>query len=116
MWEKMNKEEEVGFTLVDARNAFNEMNRTAMLWTVRHLWPTGITFAFNCYRHHSTLTIRGDKRTTCHLHSQEGVTQGCPLAMILYAIGLVPLIKILKHKIPNLHNTWYADDGAAGGT
>lgn len=84
--------------------------------TVRHLWPTGSTFAFNCYKHHSTLTIRGDKRTTSHLQSQEGITQGCPLAMILYAIWLIPLIRILKHKIPTLQNTWYTNDGAAGGT
>ena len=36
--------------------------------------------------------------------------------MILYEIGLVPLIKVLKHKIPTLQNTWYADNGAAGET
>ena len=35
--------------------------------------------------------------------------------MILYALRPVPLIKILKHRIPELQNTWYADDGAAGG-
>ena len=36
-----------GTTLVDARNGFNEMIRLAMLWTVRHRWPSGARFAFN---------------------------------------------------------------------
>jgi hypothetical protein len=36
MWELHKAEEEWGFLLIDARNAFNEMNRTIMLWTVQH--------------------------------------------------------------------------------
>ena len=32
-------EENYGFLLVDASNAFNEINRTIMLWVVRHEWP-----------------------------------------------------------------------------
>ena len=111
----MTAEEDMGFTLIDARNAFNEINRTAMLWTARHIWPSGSLFAFNIYRHHSTLTVRGENRTTSRILSQEGVTQGCPLAMILYALALVPMIKELKSRLPNLQNTWYADDGAARG-
>ena len=40
-----------GTTLVDVRNAFNELSRLAMLWTVRHRWPAGARSVFNCYRH-----------------------------------------------------------------
>ena len=36
-----------GTTLIDARNGFNKLSRLAMLWTVRHRWPTGARFAFN---------------------------------------------------------------------
>ena len=43
--------------LVDARNAFNELGRKAMLWTVRHRWPQGSRFAFNCYCHSAQLVI-----------------------------------------------------------
>ena len=51
LWQELGGDEEWGFLLVDARNAFNEGNRTIFLWTVRHRWPCGARFAFNCYRH-----------------------------------------------------------------
>ena len=41
------QEEDWGFLLIDARNAFNEENHTAMLWAVRHKWPSGARIAFN---------------------------------------------------------------------
>ena len=50
-WEEHKHEEDWGFILIDARNAFNEEKRTAMLWAVRHEWPSGAQFTFNCYRH-----------------------------------------------------------------
>jgi hypothetical protein len=46
---------------IDARNAFNELNQTVMLWTIRHEWPSGARFTFNCYKHYSILVIRGNK-------------------------------------------------------
>ena len=35
---------EWGFFHVDAKNAFNEINRVVVMWTVRHLWPSGARF------------------------------------------------------------------------
>ena len=49
LWEEHAQEEDWGFLLIDARNTFNEENRTAMLWPVRHKWPSGAQFTFNCY-------------------------------------------------------------------
>ena len=63
-----------------------------MLWAVRHEWPSGAHFAFNCYRHWATLVIRAGNGTGHLLHRKEGVTQGDPLAMIIYGLGILPLI------------------------
>ena len=45
-------------TLADARNGFNNLSRLEMLWTVRHRWPAGARFAFNCYKHWAQLLLR----------------------------------------------------------
>ena len=49
LWDEKSTTEEWGFLIVDANNAFNKINRVGMLWTVRHLWPSGARFVFNCY-------------------------------------------------------------------
>ena len=108
------------FLLIDARNAFNEEKRTAMLWAVRHKWNSGSQFTLNCYRHWATLVVRdtGDGSGQ-FLYSEEGVTQGDPLAMIAYGIRVPPLIRKLRRTHPRAHprvtQPWYADDAGAGG-
>ena len=80
-----------GTMLVDTRNGFNELSRLAMLWTVRHCWPAGARFAFNCYKNWAQLILHqtGDPPVT--ILSREGVNQGYPLSMVLYGITLAPL-------------------------
>jgi hypothetical protein len=53
LWEsRMKQEDEWGFLLIDANNAFsNEGNQMEMLWTIHHEWPSGARFTFNCYKH-----------------------------------------------------------------
>ena len=46
-WAQHSQEEDWGFPLIDARNAFNEENGTAILGAVRHEWPSGAQFTFN---------------------------------------------------------------------
>ena len=86
-----------------ARNAINEENWTAMLWYVSHEWPSGAQFTFNCYRHCSTLVVRDIRDGSFHfMHSKEGVTQGDPLSMIAYIIGVLPLIRELREAHPRV--------------
>ena len=93
--------------LVDASNAFNALNRISALHNIRHLCPCISTILINSYRASSELFIDGDV-----LYSQEGTTQGDPLAMPFYALATVPLIKRLTCTVDQ---TWYADDAAATG-
>ena len=90
--------------LVDASNAFNTLNRSIALHNVRHLCPPFSTILINSYRAHS---IDGEV-----LYSQEGTTQGDPLAMPFYALATVPLITKLSDSVDQ---TWYADNAAATG-
>ena len=48
--------------------------------------------------------------------AMEGVTQGCPLGMILYVIALLPLIELAWVLEPKALQAWFADDSAACGT
>ena len=114
-WDIHHMEEDWGFLLIDARNAFNELNRTAMLWVVRHEWPSGARFTFNSYRHWTTLVIRRNNGSGLFLHGQEGVTQGDPLSMFAYGLGVLPLIRQLKAEFPDVNQPWYADDAASAG-
>ena len=49
------------------------------------------------------------------LLSKEGVTQGCPLAMAIYGIALLPMVELLRETEPELLQPWYADDGSCYG-
>jgi hypothetical protein len=83
LWESMKDKDKWGFLLIDAKNAFNKGNQMGMLWTIRHKWPSGARFTFNCYKHWGTLVLRGKHNweNDAFLFSKEGVTQGGPLSM-----------------------------------
>ena len=86
--------------LVDARNGLNELNRKSMLWYVRHCWPMGALYAFNCYKYAAQIVVRRPGDEALIILSKKGVTQGCPLAMILYGVALLPLSELLRQKVP----------------
>ena len=59
----------------------------------------------NFYRTPTRIFMKGEG--FFELLSREGTTQGCPLAMAMYALALVPLSKQLQ---PICKQVWYADD------
>ena len=97
-----------GALFVDATSAFNSLNRHATLLNTRSICPPLAPILINTYRDPVYLFVDGE-----FILSQEGTTQGDPLAMAKYAIGTLPLIRELQ---PLASQVWYADDSAAGST
>ncbi len=107
--ETYENEETEAILLVDATNAFNSLNRKTALHNIRSLCPTLSTMLINTYRQPTQLCVDGDI-----LHSCEGITQGDPLAMPMYAIATLPLINELRSET-EATQVWYADDACAIG-
>ena len=93
--------------LVDASNAFNALNRMVALHNIRRICPPIATILINSYRSPTELFVDGDV-----ILSQEGTTQGDPLAMAMYGLATIPLIRRLDGLCTQV---WYADDSAAAG-
>lgn len=105
MRESFLKDDTEAILLVDATNAFNSLNRQAALHNIRHLCPPITTTLINTYRVQTDLFVDGSS-----LPSQEATTQGDPLAMPMYALATIPLIRRLPN---NVLQSWYADDASA---
>ena len=69
----------------------------------------GAQFSFNCCHHWATLVIRTGDGAGHFLYSKEEVTQGDPLAMVEYGLGILPLIYELRTDHPSVTQPWYAD-------
>lgn len=95
--------------LIDASNAFNSINRRAALWNSRVLWPNCSLFLFNCYRGWTPIVFTDSAEV---LYSKEGVTQGDPLLMFIYAVATIPMINGIGRPT-NGTDVWYADDASA---
>ena len=84
LWTESNTE---AILLVDASNDFNSLSREAAMRNAMILCPSLARVLINTYRDDSPLFIDHEV-----IYSQEGTTQGDPLAMHMYAIGTLPLI------------------------
>lgn len=102
------QKESQGVLLVDAANAFNNINRQVALHNIRQLCPSIATVLTNTYRKNTELFIDGEV-----LYSEEGTTQGDPLAMAFYALATVPLAEACR--VGDLGEVWFADDASASG-
>jgi hypothetical protein len=93
--------------LVDAQNAFNCLNRQLALVNIHRICPSIAATLTNLYREDANLYVQNET-----VHSCEGVMQGDPLAMAMFALGVTPLIRELQ----GIRQIWFADDAASGGS
>ena len=100
-----------GVLLVDASNAFNALNRAALLHNIQYVCPPLATYIRNCYGTPARLFVGGQE-----VASAEGTTQGDPTAMDAYAIGIRPLLMMIKphENGEKMKHVAYADDLAGG--
>ena len=98
--------------LVDARNAFNMLNRKAALYNTSIVCPELATYLHNTYDLPSKLLIANSGGE--EILSREGTTQGDNLAMAFYACSVIPMIKRSRTQ-STAKSIWYADDGAGAG-
>ena len=88
------------------------MDRGHILSEVRRHLPSLSAFAEWCYGDHSVLLFGNNT-----IASASGCQQGDPLGIILFAIGLHPLVRRIQDEVPSLLlHSWYLDDGQAIGT
>ena len=98
-----------GALLVDASNT---INRQPALHNIKSICPPLHQILVNTYRAPIRCIICGGGEIT----SSEGTTQGDPLAMVMYAVAVKPLIGKLKSDVHIVKQVWYADDTTGAGT
>ena len=98
-----------GILLIDASNAFNRMNRSVAMHNIRIICKEMPIYIINSYRGPSRLFICGGGE----ILSQEGTTQGDPLAMPWYSVTTSYMS--LRKQTPEVKQEWLADDSAGGG-
>ena len=105
-------EDTEGILLIDAANAFNNLNRKAALHNMRFICLALATVLSNTYWSPTRMFISGRGEVS----SIEGTMQGDPLGMAMYALAVVPIINKLytwEHKSGGM---WFADDATAAST
>lgn len=72
-------------------NAFNSLNRQAVLQNVMCLCPSIALAIVNTHHSNAKLFVEGET-----IYSEEGTTQGDPLAMAMYVIATLELVNQLN--------------------
>ena len=96
----------------DFINAFNLVDRGVALEEVARHFPEILAWVKTCYKKPSHLLFG-----VTSILSQLGVHQGDPLAALIFALVLHPLVTAIQERIPTITvNSWFLDDGSAVGT
>ncbi|XP_042891390.1 uncharacterized protein LOC122265946 [Penaeus japonicus] len=102
--------------MIDATNAFNNINRKAILHNTKIKCPSFAMHIENLYAQPAKQFV--SDRETGRLEiieSAEGTTQGDPVAMAMYAIGLLKLQDRISHENTQVKQVAYADDLTGAG-
>ena len=97
--------------MIDASNAFNQMNRSAALHNIQIVCQEMALYIINTYRSPSRLFICGGGEVL----SQEGTTQGYLLATPWNSINTYIMIENLRAHCPIVKQVWLTYDSAEGG-
>jgi hypothetical protein len=116
MRDKFAQDSTEGILLVDAENAFNNLNRKTALANIKEICPPIYRYLHNTYQKPAQLIIN-DNGNVEIISSNEGCTQGDVTAMALYALGIKPLIDHLGNLVvkEDCAQCWFADDSSAAG-
>ena len=115
MYDSFQQDETKAVLLVDAENALNSINRKAMLHNISITCPILSTLVSDCCLVPARVFILGNKE----IKSKEGTTQFDSTAMVVYALGVTPLIHFL-HEYVSMNNhkrkeVAFADDFTIAG-
>ena len=94
---------------LDLVNALNMCDRDSAFKVMEELFPDILKWVLTCYGTNAVLVFG----STIIL---SGFHQGDPLASLLFALTLQPIIHMIARVVPNLlANEWYLDDGMVAG-
>ena len=110
-WQALVKEPNKFLLQCDLINAFNQCDRGAALKEVAEHFPELLNWVKTCYAAPSHLLFG-----KAAISSQCGFHQGDPLASLLFALVLHPIVLKIQHEVPSLSlNAWFLDDGTLVG-
>ena len=106
----VNDDKTEGILQIDAKNAFNSINRKVILHNLKFICRVIATYISICHMCPARMFIIGGGE----LLSKEGITQGDPTSMGACALGILPLLQFLLDFISinelNAKEVAFADD------
>lgn len=97
---------------VDMANAFNTVDRTALLKASLHYTPSVYNYLRFAYGTDVPLHLGNGIK----LQSRTGTHQGCPLGPLGFALAIHPVVEKLQREAGLVWNSWYLDDGLLVGS